>query len=152
MINNGLFKNIEDLVGTLEQYDADTLKNLCAFLISEYVMKNGVSYDGEVDERPAAVNAASVTANIATFSDLIKDMQRRYNFTELQKFSVDGSKVFLDLDGRKIALNGNNTERNSPPASYRPTTAPTVNKIPTPAAPSSDGDSQSRFRSLEIDE
>lgn len=76
-------------------YSREELIALLRDLISEYIVPQGLP-TGE----PNA--AATPDVGAMNFPDLIRWLKRSSNAPELQRFSVDGQRVVVDLDGPRV--------------------------------------------------
>lgn len=156
---NELFTTIEDLESELKQYDPEVLKKLCAFLVKQYVLKEGIGFDAGIDDTAISNSANVQSKEIGNFTELIKEVQRKYNFPELRKFGIEGDKVYFVAEGRRTLVNMNENEivesvttvKNEIPLVNK--TTPIVKKeIKKEIKTNKNDECQNRFNNLEMDE
>lgn len=146
---NELFTSIDDIDKILKSYEPDLLVKLCTYLIKQYILKEGINFDIEVED----INngKSNKIKEINNFSELVKEIQRKYNFPELQKFIVEQQNVFIISEDKKILLNieNNNSIKNNDSSRNIIQNKLEIKKN----KPNNiNNESQNRFRSLEIDE
>jgi hypothetical protein len=142
---NELFTTVGNLEKELNEYDNEVLVKLCSFLIKQYVMKDGIGYEDEIDDINSGTNQSKVIKEISTFVELVREMQRKYNFPELQKFSIEENKVYISAEGKRfpVTIDDKITGFKNEPVMTNKQFSKNKKE---------NSESQSRFNNLEMDE
>lgn len=156
-----LFKKEEDIAAALDSFDQETLKETLAYLLKIYVIDKEVGYDGVVqDGVDSNVNLNEVARGsnskdeASSFYELINSCKNRYKFKELDLFSVEDGKVYVEIDGNKQLLRSvGSTPPVAPPnrGSGFKAEQPAKKSPPTPPSNTGTGTASSRFSNLEMD-
>lgn len=159
-INLEQFESIKDILSSIEFMDNQSIKETLAYLIKVYIIDKEISYQGSVNDQvncSASSNQSSPVKNYSEFSELINDLKRKYEFSELNLFSTDKNKTYVKIDGRKMLLNpgavlANNSakkpEKNNKPRSEK---KEIKKPVPTPPSENNNASGASRFNNLERD-
>lgn len=105
-------------------YSRAELVELLRDLIAEYVVGRGL---------PTGTASAAATPDVGAlnFADLVRWLKRASSAPELQRFTVDGQRVVVDLDGPRVISGASDDARPASPASNAAST-PAASR---PAAP-----------------
>lgn len=103
--------DIDNIVASIQQFDRNTLEDTLAYLLKTYVIDNGVQFNGVIHEGEINNSAnemkAQSTASVDTFAALITDLKNKKSFPELELFTVENGKVYIELDGSKKLIIAN---------------------------------------------
>ena len=142
------FKVLEDILNSIDHLDKDILKETLAYLLKTYIIDREVEYEGKIydnidnnqhnNELPISINYKS-----PTFADLIYEFKNKYAIPEIDLFSIENGKVFIQLDDKKHLISKDSAN----------TSSVSEKKIKTENASSSNisKTSPERFKNLEMD-
>jgi predicted heme/steroid binding protein len=132
---------IRNLLGSMGSLDKETLQATLAYLIKTYVIDKQ-SFGS--DSTAGIIPGPRVASRPADFTELITEIKRNYTMPELNKFSIEGGKVFVVIDNKRYQL--------SSAAEPRSTGTPPDNRNTAGSFKQQADSSANRFRNLEMDE
>lgn len=154
-----LFKNEDDIATALDSFDQETLKETLAYLLKIYVIDKEVGYDGFVQDNLDSnlnfneVSKGSGVEAINSFNELIVNSKSRYSFKELELFSVEDGKVYIEIDGNKQLVKAKGGATPERPVNRMANLDMGPKKSPSPPSPKeNNGNSPARFSNLEMDD
>jgi hypothetical protein len=153
MIKSNLeqYKNLEDVVQSLEFLDHETLKRTLAYIIKIYIIDKGISYNGQVETSISAVDniqPENQQLRSSTFNHLLAELKKTYSFPELDLFEVDETGTYIKLNGKRELLTNNKAADSLP---ERPVHSKIPNNIKQPGDNPTNGEQPARFKNLEMD-
>jgi hypothetical protein len=102
MKQNNYLNNIRNAINEM---DTELLRDTLAYILKVYVVDKQSS-------SPAPVNQPGIPLqeeSPQSFAGVIRTLKKRYPFTELNLFSIEGNKVFINIDNNRYELTDTGT-------------------------------------------